>query len=78
MSVKTLTIDGVDVAIEEGATVLKAAQENGIRIPTLCHLEGVTDVGACRLCLVEIAGSSKLFAACVTKAAEGMEVRTDE
>jgi bidirectional [NiFe] hydrogenase diaphorase subunit len=77
MSVKTLTIDGVDVAIEEGATVLKAAQENGIRIPTLCHLEGVTDVGACRLCLVEVEGSNKLLTACTTQVAEGMKIRTN-
>lgn len=77
MSVKTLKIDGVDVAIEEGATVLKAAQEAGVRIPTLCHLEGVTDVGACRLCLVEINGSPKLQPACVTQVAEGMQIRTD-
>lgn len=77
MSVKTLKIDGVDVAAEEGATVLKAAQEAGVRIPTLCHLEGVTDVGACRLCLVEINGSPKLQPACVTQVAEGMQIRTD-
>ncbi|HBY80158.1 MAG TPA: bidirectional hydrogenase complex protein HoxU, partial [Cyanobacteria bacterium UBA11148] len=42
MTVKTLTIDGVDVAIEEGATILKAAEEAGVHIPTLCHLEGVS------------------------------------
>jgi bidirectional [NiFe] hydrogenase diaphorase subunit len=77
MSVKTLTIDGVGVAIEEGATVLQAAKAAGIPIPTLCHLEGVGDVGACRLCLVEVAGTSKLLPACVTQVAEGMEVSTN-
>ncbi|MEB3827449.1 bidirectional hydrogenase complex protein HoxU [Phormidium sp. CCY1219] len=76
MSVITLKIDGVDVAIEEGATILQAAKELGVRIPTLCHLEGVTDVGACRLCLVEIEGLNKLLPSCVTQAAEGMVVNT--
>lgn len=76
MSVITLTIDDVPVAIEEGGTLLKAATEAGIRIPTLCHLEGVSEVGACRLCLVEIKGSNKLATACTTQVAEGMEVHT--
>jgi len=76
MSVKTLKIDGKAIAIEEGATVLQAARENGITIPTLCHLDGVSDVGACRLCLVEIAGTNKLLPACVTEVAEGMDIHT--
>ena len=77
MSVKTLKIDGKDVAIEEGATILDAAKDAGVHIPTLCHLEGVSDVGACRLCLVEINGGPRLFPACVTEVAEGMEVQTN-
>ncbi|MBK4729741.1 bidirectional hydrogenase complex protein HoxU [Oxynema sp. CENA135] len=77
MSVTTLTIDGVPMAIEEGTTVLEAARQNGVHIPTLCHLEGVSDVGACRLCLVEINGSPKLQPACVTEVAEGMNIRTN-
>lgn len=77
MSVKTLKIDDVDIAIEEGTTILDAAKEAGVKIPTLCHLEGVSDVGACRLCLVEIAGINKLLPACVTEVAEGMEVKTN-
>jgi bidirectional [NiFe] hydrogenase diaphorase subunit len=77
MSVKTLKIDDKDIAIEEGATILQAARENGIPIPTLCHLEGVTDVGACRLCLVEIKGTNRLLPACVTEVAEGMEIQTN-
>lgn len=77
MSVKTLTIDDLPVAVEEGATLLEAATAAGVRIPTLCHLEGVSDVGACRLCLVEVNGSPKLSAACVTQVAEGMEVKTN-
>ena len=59
----TLTIDGKDVAGNEGQTVMEVAEENGIDIPGLCHLEGITDRGACRLCMVEIAGSPKLAAA---------------
>ncbi len=77
MSVKTLTIDGKDIAIEEDATILQAAKEAGVPIPTLCHLEGVSDVGACRLCLVEVAGTSKLLPACVTQVAEGMQIQTN-
>jgi ferredoxin len=69
--VKTLKIDGVDVGAREDETILELAQENGIFIPTLCHLEGVHDVGACRLCLVEVKGTSKLLPACMTYAEEG-------
>lgn len=77
MEVRTLTIDGKPVSARAGETVLDAAREAGIRIPTLCHLEGVGEVGACRLCLVEVAGSNKLLPACVTQVAEGMDVRSD-
>jgi bidirectional [NiFe] hydrogenase diaphorase subunit len=76
MAVKTLTINQELISAREEDTILQAAQEAGIHIPTLCHLEGVTDVGACRLCLVEIAGTNKLLPACVTKVTEGMEVQT--
>jgi bidirectional [NiFe] hydrogenase diaphorase subunit len=77
MSVKTLKIDGQDVAVEEGATLLQAAREAGISIPTLCFLEGVTPAAACRMCMVELAGSNKLLPACTTAVAEGMEVHTN-
>lgn len=77
MAAKTLIIDGKAISAEEGATVLQAATEAGIKIPTLCHLDGVYDVGACRLCLVEVAGTPKLLPACTTKVAEGMDVKTD-
>lgn len=76
MAVKTLKIDDQDIAIAEGASILEAAKEAGVRIPTLCFLEGVSSVGACRLCLVEIEGSNKLLPACVTEVAEGMVVHT--
>jgi bidirectional [NiFe] hydrogenase diaphorase subunit len=77
MAAKTLTIDGKQVSAEEGASVLQVCRDNGIPIPTLCHLEGVYDVGACRLCLVELKGTPKLLPACTTKVSEGMEVTTN-
>ncbi|MCM1982128.1 bidirectional hydrogenase complex protein HoxU [Lyngbya confervoides] len=77
MSVKTLKIDGKDVAAEAGSTILQAAQDAGISIPTLCYLEGVSPAAACRMCLVELVGSSKLQPACHTEVAEGMEVHTN-
>jgi bidirectional [NiFe] hydrogenase diaphorase subunit len=76
MAAKTLTIDGKEITAEEGATILQAAEEAGIKIPTLCHLDGVYDVGACRLCLVEVAGIAKLLPACTTRIAEGMNIKT--
>jgi bidirectional [NiFe] hydrogenase diaphorase subunit len=77
MAAKTLTIDGKEISAEEGATILQAAEEAGIKIPNLCHLDGIYDVGACRLCLVELAGTPKLLTACTTKVAEGMVIHTD-
>ncbi|NJL01962.1 MAG: bidirectional hydrogenase complex protein HoxU [Spirulinaceae cyanobacterium RM2_2_10] len=76
MSVVTLKINDQELATETGKTILEAAQDAGIRIPTLCHLDGITDVGACRLCLIELKGGRKLLPACVTEVAEGMEVET--
>lgn len=77
MGVKTLTIDGKLVSAAEEQTLLEAAREAGAAIPTLCHLEGLSAVGACRLCLVEVGAGGRLQAACVTPVAEGMEVHTD-
>ncbi|MGE3510031.1 MAG: bidirectional hydrogenase complex protein HoxU [Vicinamibacterales bacterium] len=76
MSVRTLTIDGRPVSAGDDQTILDVAREHGIAIPTLCHFDGLSEHAGCRLCLVEIAGSSKLHAACVTQAAEGLEVTT--
>jgi bidirectional [NiFe] hydrogenase diaphorase subunit len=75
--VKTLIIDGQEVSATRGQTILEVAREHDIQIPTLCHLEGLSDVGACRMCVVEIKGSNKLFPACVTSIYEGMEVSTN-
>lgn len=75
--IKTLKIDGRDVGAREDETILEIAEENGIFIPTLCRIEGLSLPGACRLCLVEVKGRNKLAPACVTYAEEGMEVVTD-
>lgn len=72
----TLKIDGRDVGAREDETILQVARENGIDIPTLCHMDGLSDIGACRLCLVEVQGANKLLTACVTTVHEGMEVIT--
>jgi bidirectional [NiFe] hydrogenase diaphorase subunit len=72
-----LKIDNVEVTVPEGTTILKAAKDNGVIIPTLCNLEGLTSYGGCRLCLVEISGSPKLFPACATPVSAGMEVITN-
>ncbi len=77
VEVKTLIIDGEEVSALRGQTILEVAREHDINIPTLCHLEGLSDVGACRLCLVEIKGSNKLLPACVATVFEGMEVSTN-
>jgi bidirectional [NiFe] hydrogenase diaphorase subunit len=74
---RTLTINGEMVSAHEGDTVLDAARDAGITIPTLCHLDGVGDVGACRMCLCEVAGSNKLLPACTTRVQEGMDICTD-
>jgi bidirectional [NiFe] hydrogenase diaphorase subunit len=76
MSVTTLTIDGRLLTAPAGQTILQTARENGIEIPTLCHLDGLSDVAACRLCLVEVAGTPRLLPACVTAVADGMHVQT--
>ena len=77
MSVKTLEIDGRMITGLSGETIFSVAWESGIRIPRMCHVGGLSDIGACRLCLVEIEGQWKLQAACLTQIEEGMVVRTD-
>ena len=72
--ITTLTIEGRQCGATQDQTILEVARENGIDIPTLCDLEGLESVGACRLCVVEVKGTPKLLAACVTRVQEGMEV----
>jgi NADH dehydrogenase/NADH:ubiquinone oxidoreductase subunit G len=73
-----LTINGLPVSVEEGTTLLEAAQFLGFPIPTLCHMEGLSPYGACRLCVVEIGEGprSRLVSSCTYPAQEGLKVRT--
>lgn len=75
--VVTFKINDLDVSGRDDESILQVARENSIEIPTLCHLEGLSSVGACRLCLVEVKGVSKLLPACTTLVTEGMEVQTN-
>lgn len=77
MPVVTLNINDKLVSAQAGKSVLEAAREAGIDIPTLCYLEGLTPRGGCRLCLVEIAGNPRLMASCVTQVQEGMVIQTE-
>lgn len=72
----TLTIDGHEVSVPQGTTVLEACRMNNIPIPTLCHDPALTPSGACRLCVVQIEGMRNLPPSCVTKVAQGMKVET--
>jgi bidirectional [NiFe] hydrogenase diaphorase subunit len=73
-----LKINGLDVAVEKGTTLLEAAQFLGFPIPTLCHAEGLSAYGACRICIVEIeeGSRSRLVTSCTYPATEGLRVRT--
>ncbi len=71
-----LTIDGRSVSVSEGATILEAARQAGIHIPTLCYLKEINEIAACRVCVVEVEGNEKLNAACNTAVEEGMVVYT--
>jgi len=71
-----LTIDGVQVSVPAGSTVLEAARKANIHIPTLCYLKDVNQIGACRVCVVDV-GARALQAACVYPVAEGMVVKTN-
>ncbi len=73
-----LKINGLDVEVEEGTTILEAARFIGFPIPTLCHMDGLTPYGACRLCVVEIGQEprTKLVSSCTYPVEEGLKVRT--
>lgn len=77
MEMVTLTIDGQKVEVPKGSTVLEAAHKANIRIPTLCFLKGINEIGACRMCVVEVKGARALQASCVLPVSEGMEVITN-
>ena len=72
-----LTIDNIPVTVPAGTTVLEAARDAGIKIPSLCFLKDVNEIGACRICVVEVEGARSLMASCVYPVSEGMVVRTN-
>ena len=71
-----LTLNLQEIQVPEGTTILHAARQLGVKIPTLCNLENREAIGACRVCLVEVEGARTLMAACSTPVNEGMVVRT--
>jgi bidirectional [NiFe] hydrogenase diaphorase subunit len=77
VSVTTFTLNGRAMSAGEDQTILDVCDEAKIPLPRMCHLEGLSEVGACRLCVVEVEGQAKLLPACLTKVTEGMVVTTD-
>ena len=72
-----IKINNKDYQVEEGITILEAASQAGIKIPTLCFLKGINEIGACRVCIVELKGKDTLVASCNTKVTEGMDILTN-
>src|SRR3989339_1461635 len=72
-----LSINGFPLEVKEGTTMLEAANEAGIIIPTLCHHKDLCVAGNCRVCVVEVSGQKRLSAACATPCEEGMEILTN-
>ena len=72
----TLTIDGTKVTVKQGSTILDAARQANIDIPTLCFLKGINEMGDCRMCIVEVEGRKGFATSCIQKAEEGMVVHT--
>ncbi len=72
-----LKINGKEVSVPQGTTILDAARKAGIRIPTLCYLRDINAIGACRVCVCEVKGARSLVASCVYPVSEGMEVFTN-
>ena len=76
MAMVNLIIDGVEVTVDESLTILEAAQKADIKIPTLCYLKDVNEIGACKMCVVEVEGKNNLVTSCNTKVKEGMVIQT--
>ena len=72
----TLTIDNRTVTVPEGTTILEAARTARIEIPTMCYLKEINEIGACRLCIVEVEGQERLIPSCNNVVAEGMVIHT--
>ena len=77
MEMVNLTIDGIAVSVPAGTTILDAAKAAGVRIPTLCYFKDLNEIGACRVCVVEVEGVERLPAACNTPVTEGMNIFTN-
>ena len=77
MSDVTLKVNGIEVTVPEGTTVLEAARKANVEIPTLCYLKDINEIAACRMCVVEVKGAKTLVTACVYPVNEGMEVFTN-
>ena len=77
METVKVKINGIEVEVNKDATILEAAHQAGVRIPTLCYLKKINAIAACRICLVEATGVRGLAAACVQQVADGMEVQTN-
>ncbi len=73
----TVTIDGIEVSVPAGSTILEAARAQGLDLPTLCYLENLAPVNVCRICVVEVSGSRVLVPACSRKVEPGMEIQTE-
>ena len=72
-----LTIDNQLICVPEGTTIMDAAKQNDIVIPKLCYLKGINEIGACRVCVVEVEGQDKLIPSCNNTVEEGMVVHTN-
>ena len=77
MDMVNVKINGEQYTVPAGSTILEAARYAGIHIPTLCYLKEINEIGACRICVVEVKGMKNLVASCVYPVAEGMEVLTN-
>ena len=77
MNMINVKINGAEYSVPAGVTVLEACRYANIDIPTLCYLKDINEIGACRLCLVEVTGARGLVAACVYPVADGMEIKTN-
>ncbi len=77
MDMVNIKINGMDVSVPKGSTILDAARYAGIEIPTLCYMREINEIGACRICVVEVKGARSLVAACVYPVNEGMEIFTN-
>ena len=77
MDTVNMKINGISVEVPANYTILQAAEQAGIRIPTLCYLKDINAIGACRMCVVQVKGARSNPAACLQQVAEGMEVETN-